>query len=472
MAQLPNGLVLNLADSFPGHAENLTHFFQGVGASVVHTKAHPQYIGFPLGEGAQNFFQGLCQQGVGGGIGGAGGTLVLHEGADGGVFFVTHRGVQAQGIGSGAVCLDDFLNRQPQLLGDFLHSGFTTQLLHQLAVAASGLVDNLHHMHGNPDGSRLVGNGAGDGLPNPPGCVSREFVALGPVELVNGTNQTGVALLNQIQDVQTPSGILLCNGHHQPEVCFGELVLGLLVAFGNPLCQLHFLLGGQQLHLTDFFQVHPHRVIQAVFGSQIHRVNQFFFFQAAQVDVAVHHVQAVVQCAAQHVQAIVQRIQVGGGNLDVHGLKAVVNFFNFVGGEIHLGQDIVQVRVPNHAFLLALCNQRLQGCLHIFQFPIFLCSAHMLPLYLIILSNFVCCKTIPHFRPFGKGFLEFFSDFLPGDRNSLCPFSQKILFTFWENIDIINKIAVVPLFGDAAERVRIHCFPNPPARDTTNCRTH
>ena len=56
-----------------------------MGTAVVHTEAHPQHIGFPLGQCAQNLFQGLGKQCVGGGVGRAGGALVLYEGADGGV---------------------------------------------------------------------------------------------------------------------------------------------------------------------------------------------------------------------------------------------------------------------------------------------------------------------------------------------------------------------------------------------------
>ena len=34
MAELADGLVLDLADTLTGHTEDLTHFLQGVGAAV------------------------------------------------------------------------------------------------------------------------------------------------------------------------------------------------------------------------------------------------------------------------------------------------------------------------------------------------------------------------------------------------------------------------------------------------------
>ena len=75
VAELADGLVFNLADTLPGDAKNLAHFFQGVGAAVGHAEAHPQHLGFPLGQGSKNLLQGLSQQGVGGGVGRAGGAL-------------------------------------------------------------------------------------------------------------------------------------------------------------------------------------------------------------------------------------------------------------------------------------------------------------------------------------------------------------------------------------------------------------
>ena len=144
--------------------------------------------------------------------------------------------------------------------------------------------------------------------------------------------------------------------------------------------QLHLFLGGQQLHLTDLLQVHAHGVVQAVLGGKVHRIHQLFLLHGTQIQLCTQAVaqdaQTIPQVAAQHIQAIVQGIQVGGGDLDVHSFEPVVDLFYFLGREIHLGQDGIQVRIPDHAFFFALGDQRLQRCLHIFHFSVFLCSAH------------------------------------------------------------------------------------------------
>ena len=122
-------------------------------------------------------------------------------------------------------------------------------------------VDGLHHMNWNPDGSGLIGNGPGNGLPNPPGGVGGELVALGIVELVNRLQKAQIALLHQIQQLHAPAHIALGDGNHQTQICLGHLLLGLLVALRHSPGDLQLLLLAQQGNLSDFLEVHPDRVV-------------------------------------------------------------------------------------------------------------------------------------------------------------------------------------------------------------------
>jgi len=44
-------------------------------------------------------------------------------------------------------------------------------------------------------GARLIGNGARDGLADPPGAIGRKLVAAAPLELVDRFHQADVAFL-------------------------------------------------------------------------------------------------------------------------------------------------------------------------------------------------------------------------------------------------------------------------------------
>ena len=70
-------------------------------------------------------------------------------------------------------------------------------------------------MHRNTDGARLIRDGAGDGLTDPPGCIGGELVAATIFELINRFHQTNVTFLNQIQELQATVGVFLGDRDNQ-----------------------------------------------------------------------------------------------------------------------------------------------------------------------------------------------------------------------------------------------------------------
>ena len=207
-------------------------------------------------------------------------------------------------------------------------------------------------MHRDTDRPGLIRDGAGDGLPDPPGGICREFVSLCPVEFIDRADKAGVAFLNQVQNVQAAAGIFLCDGDHQTQVRLGELVLRFLIPLGDALGQLHLFLGGKELNLADLLEVHPHRVVQAVLGGKVNGVNQFFLVKACQIDIVVR----------PQVEIVVPQIQfqIGGDHLNIHGVQPVVNVLNLFRRQLHLFQLGIQVGGTDHAILLSLSDQRLQ----------------------------------------------------------------------------------------------------------------
>ncbi len=122
----------------------------------------------------------------------------------------------------------DLLHRNVHAAADFVVGGRAAQFLFQLARGAQELVHALVHVNGNADGAGLVGDGAGDGLANPPGGVGRKLVAAAVFEFVGGAHQADVAFLDQIQQVQAAVDVLLGDGNHQAKVGFDQIFLGAL----------------------------------------------------------------------------------------------------------------------------------------------------------------------------------------------------------------------------------------------------
>src|SRR5687767_12220370 len=109
-----------------------------------------------------------------------------------------------------------FLGGHVELLGKLFRRGLAAEVLQHLALDAGQLVDDLDHVDRDPDGASLVGHRAGDRLPDPPGGVGRELVALGVVEFLDRADQTEVALLDQVQEQHAAARVALGQGDHEP----------------------------------------------------------------------------------------------------------------------------------------------------------------------------------------------------------------------------------------------------------------
>ena len=181
--------------------------------------------------------------------------IVLNEIAQMAVLFLADWRFQRNRILCNADDLLNPLHRHFQTLCDLLRGRVMSGFMEQLAGCLFHLGDGLHHVHRNADSSRLIGNGTGDGLPNPPSSIGRELEPLVIVELFHSFQQTEVALLNQIQKLHTTSHELFGDADHQTEVCLAKTLFGIGVALCHALCQLLFLLHGQQGNTADLLEV-------------------------------------------------------------------------------------------------------------------------------------------------------------------------------------------------------------------------
>ena len=161
----------------------------------------------------------------------------------------------------------------------------------QLALDADELVDGLDHVDRDADRARLVGDGARDGLANPPRGVGGELEALRVVEFLDCANQAEVAFLNQVEEEHAATHIAFGNGDDETQVRLDELVFcvesnlldtreaatlaarelapfffclvdffGCLQAGFNLHGQVDLFGRRQKVDFADFLEVHAHRI--------------------------------------------------------------------------------------------------------------------------------------------------------------------------------------------------------------------
>src|SRR5499426_79199 len=226
MSELAEGLGLDLAYALAGDREVLAHFLEGVLAAVGEPEAEAQHLLLAGGERVQHLVGLLAEAQPDHALHGRADLLVLDEVAQMAVLFLSDGRLEGDGLLGDLEDLAHLVHRHFHLHRDLLGTGLATELLHELAGGADQLVDGLDHVHGDADGAGLVGDGAGDGLADPPRGVGGEFVAATVLELVHGLHEADVAFLDQVEELEPAVRVLLGDGDDEAEVGLHHLLLG------------------------------------------------------------------------------------------------------------------------------------------------------------------------------------------------------------------------------------------------------
>src|SRR5690606_15181014 len=192
----------------------------------VDAEAHAQYLGFTGSEAGQHFAGGFLEAFHSGRVDRRFHGAVLDEIAQVRVFVVTDGGFHGDRLLGDLQHLADLVLGHFHTLAKLFGRGLAAHFLEHLPGDAVELVDRLDHVHRNPDGAGLVGDRAGDGLPDPPGGIGRELVAAAVFELVHRLRPADVAFLDQVEELQAAVGVLLGNRDHQAQVGLDHFLLG------------------------------------------------------------------------------------------------------------------------------------------------------------------------------------------------------------------------------------------------------
>src|SRR5579885_90255 len=226
MAQLAQRLGFDLADALAGDREVLADFLERVLAAVLKAEAHFDNFFLARAQRLEHFRGLLAQIQVDDRLGGRNHAAVDDEIAQVRLLLLADRCFKRDRLLRDAQHLADFADGQLHFDGKLLGGRLASQILLQLALHADQLVDGFDHVDRDTNGPRLIGDGAGDRLPHPPGGVGGKFVAALIIEFIDGLHQADVAFLNQIEELQAAIGVALGDGDDQPEIGLDELFFG------------------------------------------------------------------------------------------------------------------------------------------------------------------------------------------------------------------------------------------------------
>src|SRR5438128_7419563 len=177
MPHFAQGLCFNLTNPLAGNLELPTYLLQRSAVAIDQPKSLLEYLPFPISERLQHVLDFFLQQNNGSHIARVFGASVLDKVAEICFFALAYRRLERDWLLRHFQDRANTIHWQEHFFGYFVGRRFSPIFLHQLFLYTHELVNRLNHMDGNSNRARLVGDGAGDGLANPPRRVSGKFVA-------------------------------------------------------------------------------------------------------------------------------------------------------------------------------------------------------------------------------------------------------------------------------------------------------
>src|SRR5271170_907559 len=183
-AKLAQRLGFDLPDAFTGYVKLLPDLFESVLALAADAEAQADHFLFFRRQGLQNISGLVAHVRIDHRIHGRTYLAVFNQIAQRGFAVAAYWSFQRHRIARNGLEFLDLLHGNVHAAADFVVGRDAAKFLFELAGGAQELVHALVHVHRNTNGAGLVGDGARDGLANPPGCVGGELVATPVFELV------------------------------------------------------------------------------------------------------------------------------------------------------------------------------------------------------------------------------------------------------------------------------------------------
>ncbi len=226
VAHFAEGFGFDLTDALAGDFELASDFLEGAAVAIDEAEALFQDGAFAFGEGIEDIFDFVLEENDGRLVGGVFGGFVLDEVSEAGVLAVSDGSLEGDGLLGHLENGADAFDRELNFVRDFFRGGFASVFLNELFLDADEFVDRLDHVHRDTDGARLIGDGAGNGLPNPPSGVGREFIAAAVFKFFHGLHEAHVAFLNEVEEGESAVGVFFGDGNDETEVGLNHFGFG------------------------------------------------------------------------------------------------------------------------------------------------------------------------------------------------------------------------------------------------------
>ena len=148
------------------------------------------------------------------------------------------------------------------------------------------------------------------------------------VKLFNRLDQAQIAFLNQVQKQHAAPYITLRNADNQTQIGLCQTLLGLFIAVSHPFRKIHFFFCGQKRNLSNLFQVHADRILNAD------------AIRHAQVDLFHIHI-VFFRNDDIHIVDIIILVAADPQDINVIGLQMFEHSLHLLGLKFHIREEII-----------------------------------------------------------------------------------------------------------------------------------
>src|SRR3989344_2871639 len=257
---LLEGFRFDLTDAFAGNAEFAAHLFKREADALAgESVAEFQYLALFEREFVENGLYLVGQDAMRCAVVGRFDGVVRDEASETRfVLVIADRRLKRNGVLADLLDSVYLFEFDAHFRCDFLRQWVAAEMLREFADLLLVFRNGLHHVDGDADGARLVGERAGYRLAYPPRRVGREFVSFRPVKFHHRLREAEVTLLDEIEkcEIGRTVRIFLGDGHDEAAVRAREDVLRLHIPRDDALGELFFLLAVEERILADLTQIH------------------------------------------------------------------------------------------------------------------------------------------------------------------------------------------------------------------------
>src|SRR3989338_8843767 len=161
-------LSFDLTHTFASNPEFFTHLLQRMRNAILQTKSHFNNLSLSSGKILKHVHDILSNQLSIGGFTWRKRFRIFNEITQLTVFFRTNGSLERNDILRNLQNMTDLLNVHSHFSSQLFNQRLTPQFLNQTALRMSQFIDGLDHVNRNTNCPRLVRNGTGNGLTNPP----------------------------------------------------------------------------------------------------------------------------------------------------------------------------------------------------------------------------------------------------------------------------------------------------------------